>query len=116
MTECIFCKIATGAIPAEKIIDNDSFFVIKDIRPKAPVHLLIIPHQHITNLFDIDPSHGELLTNMLLELKHLAKQYELDGFRTIINSGQSSGQEVFHLHFHLLANAGGISQQRLPGF
>jgi len=116
MSECIFCKIATGAIPSEKIMDNNTFFVIKDIRPKAPVHLLLIPHQHIPSLLEVDPSHGALLGNMLLGLKSLAKQYELDGFRTIINSGQSSGQEVFHLHFHLLANNTNTSQQRLPGF
>jgi histidine triad (HIT) family protein len=115
MSDCIFCKIATGAIPSEKIVDNDSFFVIKDIRPKAPVHLLIIPHQHITSLLAIEPAHGPLLAEMLLALKNLAKQYELDGFRTLINSGQSSGQEVFHLHFHLLANTN-TSQQKLPGF
>lgn len=115
MSDCIFCKIATGAIPAEKIFENDQFFVIKDIRPKAPVHLLIIPHQHITSLLETNADHGTLLADMMLALNNLAKKYDLSGFRTIINSGASAGQEVFHLHFHLLANSGTI-QQRLPGF
>jgi|JI10StandDraft_1071094.scaffolds.fasta_scaffold1901824_1 histidine triad (HIT) family protein len=115
MSDCIFCKIATGAIPAEKIFENEQFFVIKDIRPKAPVHLLLIPHLHISSLLETETSHSDLLGNMLLGLNTLAKQYHLSGFRTIINSGESSGQEVFHLHFHLLANSGSL-QQRLPGF
>lgn len=115
MSDCIFCKIANGAIPSEKIIDNEHFFVIKDIHPKAPVHLLLIPYLHIPSLFEAEPAHSTMLSNMLLELKNLAKKYELTGFRTIINSGKSSGQEVFHLHFHLLANSN-ASQQKLPGF
>ena len=115
MPECVFCKIATGAIPSEKILETNQFFVIKDIRPKAPIHLLIIPFEHISSLLATEPSHGPLLGNMLLALNTLAKQYGLDGFRTIINSGETSGQEVFHLHFHLLANST-TSQKKLPGF
>lgn len=115
MSDCIFCKIATGAIPSEKIFENDQFFVIKDIHPKAPVHLLMIPHLHITSLLETNSEHGTLLGNMLLAMNDLAKKYPLSGFRTIINSGATAGQEVFHLHFHLLANSGAI-QKQLPGF
>lgn len=115
MSDCIFCKIATGLIPSEKVFENDQFFVIKDIRPKAPVHLLIIPHEHISSLLETDLNHSSLLGNMLIALNQLAQKYALKGFRTVINSGASAGQEVFHLHFHLLANSGSI-QQKLPGF
>lgn len=115
MSDCVFCQIASGALPAQKIIDNDHFFVIPDLYPKAPVHLLVISQQHIPNLLDISASHANLLSDMLLALPALAKEYAPHGFRTIINSGKNSGQEIFHLHFHLLANTSPL-QHTLPGF
>ena len=115
MSDCIFCRIASGAIPSEKILDNEHFFVIQDIHPKAPVHLLLIPYEHIPNLLDLEAKHAALLGKMLVASSQLAQKYDLSGFRTIINSGQSAGQEVFHLHFHLLANTGS-AQKKLPWF
>jgi histidine triad (HIT) family protein len=102
MTDCIFCKISQGIIPSEKIYEDEKIFVIRDIRPKAPVHLLIIPHEHIPTLNNTTDVHADLLGYMMISLKNFAKTQNIDSFRTIINTGAGSGQEVFHLHFHLL--------------
>lgn len=101
--DCIFCKIDSGEIPSEKIYEDDKIFVIKDIRPKADTHLLVIPHQHIESLFDVQEEHEHLVGYMMTSLKNFANTHGLEGgFRTIINTGAMGGQEVPHLHFHLL--------------
>lgn len=111
MNDCLFCKIAAGEIPADKIYEDDHLMVFKDIAPKADVHWLAIPKQHIVNLFDANDSHQGLLGEIMLRLPKLAKEHGLEGFRTITNTGAAAGQEVFHIHFHLLAG-----KQGLPGF
>lgn len=100
--DCLFCKIDKGEIPGEKIYEDDKIFVIKDIHPKADTHLLVIPHAHIASLFEAEEEHENLLGYMLNSLKNFAKSHGLEGFRTVINTGAAGGQEVFHLHFHLL--------------
>lgn len=111
MDDCIFCKLSKGEMPTEKVYEDERIFVIKDIRPKADVHLLVIPHQHIVNLFDVDEDQESLLGYIMTSLQNFAKEQGLEGFRTIVNSGEGSGQEVFHLHFHILGG-----KQKLPGF
>lgn len=111
MSDCIFCKIAAGDIPVDKVYEDDQVVVFRDIHPKAPVHLLLIPRQHISSLEGLTPEHDALIAHMLRQLPLLAKAHGLDdGFRTIINTGKGGGQEVFHLHIHLLGGSG------LPGF
>ncbi len=111
MSDCIFCKIATGAIPASKVYEAELVVVFRDIQPKAKVHLLLIPREHIPSLAELNPGNATLMAHMMRLLPRLAQSQGLEqGFRTIINSGKGGGQEVFHLHFHLL---GGDS---LPGF
>jgi len=111
-TDCIFCKIAAGEIPAKFAYQDDEIIAFHDIRPKAPVHLLVVPRVHIESLNDIRPSDGQLLSNMLMLLPKLALEHGLkNGFRTICNNGPDGGQEVNHLHFHILGGGG-----RLPGF
>lgn len=111
MSDCLFCKIAAGEIPADKVYEDDKVVVFKDINPKADVHLLMIPHEHIDSLAQTSPAHDELLAYMMRKLPELAHAQGLEsGFRTIINTGEGGGQEVFHLHIHLM---GGPS---LPGF
>ncbi len=103
MSDCLFCKIEKGEIPADIVFENDEIVVFKDIAPKAKVHLLVIPRKHVAGLNDLLPEDQELIGKMMLLLPHLAKQHGLsDGFRTIINTGKGGGQEVFHLHIHLL--------------
>lgn len=111
MSECLFCKILSGDIPSDKVFEDDQIYVFKDIYPKADVHLLVIPKIHIARLDQANETHAGLLSHMLLSLAELAKQHGLEtGFRTIINTGPGGGQEVDHLHIHLLGG------KTLPGF
>lgn len=111
MSDCIFCKIVDGDIPSSKVFEDDKIFVFKDIAPKADVHLLVVPKLHIARLDRAGEEHADLLAHMMLSLSDLAKQQGLDnGFRTIINTGPGGGQEVDHLHIHILGG------NRLPGF
>jgi histidine triad (HIT) family protein len=91
-----------GTVPADKVYEDDLLFVIKDIRPKARVHLLVIPKRHIENLNDVQEEHAQLLGYIMVSLKNFAKEQGLDSFRTITNTGPGSGQEIYHLHFHVL--------------
>ncbi len=103
MENCLFCKIEKGEIPADIVYQDENVVVFKDIAPKAKVHLLVIPRKHIDGLNDLLPEDQELIGKMMLLLPQLAKEQGLDtGFRTIINTGKGGGQEVFHLHIHLL--------------
>jgi histidine triad (HIT) family protein len=111
MSDCIFCKIVAGEIPSSKVYEDDLLYVFKDINPKADVHLLVIPKMHIARLDHANETHSDLLAKMLLILPKLAVSQGLnDGFRTIINTGPGGGQEVDHLHIHLLGGG------NLPGF
>jgi len=111
MSDCLFCKIMAGEIPSDKVYEDDKVYVFKDIYPKADVHLLMIPRKHVDSLNEIDESFDEVMTHMMRLLPKLAKEQGLnDGFRTIINTGPAGGQEVFHLHLHLMGG------DHLPGF
>lgn len=111
MSDCLFCKIIAGDIPADIVYQDDKVLVFKDINPKADVHLLMIPKEHIESLAELNSSHNDLITYMMLKLPELANNQGLSGgFRTIINTGKEGGQEVFHLHIHLLGG------NNLPGF
>jgi len=107
MNDCLFCKIEKGEIPSSKVYEDEDVIVFKDIAPKADVHLLVVPRKHIIGLNDLLPEDQVLLGKMMLLLSKLAKEQGLEnGFRTIINTGKGGGQEVFHLHIHLLGNLG----------
>lgn len=101
---CIFCKIVAGQIPSRKAYEDDEFLAFHDIAPWAPVHLLVIPKNHIPTLADTDPSqHAGMLGRMLALAPRLAKENGADnGFRTVINTGSDGGQEVYHLHMHVI--------------
>jgi len=105
MEDCIFCKIIKGEIPSEKVYEDDEILAFKDIQPAAPIHVLIIPKKHITNLMEVSEEDSELMGKIVVVMQKIAKQLEVDekGFRIISNCGPDSGQEVMHLHFHLLA-------------
>ena len=103
-SECIFCSIANGDIPAEKILENDDVIAFNDINPVAPVHVLIIPREHIATFNDLKPEHDSIIAKMFDAARLIAKKMKIDesGYRTIINCNSDSGQEVFHLHMHIL--------------
>jgi histidine triad (HIT) family protein len=100
--DCIFCKIVAGQIPSNKAFEDEDVLVFHDIHPIAPVHLLVIPKEHMDSLAEAEPRHQALLGKIMLLAPKLAREQGLDdGFRTIINTGRGGHQEVFHLHLHI---------------
>ena len=105
-SECIFCKIISGAIPAKKIYEDADFIAFHDIKPMAQVHILIVPKLHVETLKDCDETHQALLGSALLLAPKLAAEQGLVGFKMLINTGREGGQEVFHIHAHVFG--GGV--------
>ena len=100
---CLFCKIVAGQIPAKKAYEDDELLAFHDINPWAPVHVLIIPKQHVATLADVRPEHEALLGRMLAAAPRLMSELGVsNGFRTLINTGSDGGQEVYHLHMHVM--------------
>ena len=101
--DCLFCKIARGEIPSQKVYEDDEVIAFKDIHPAAPVHLLIIPKQHYDSLAVMGKAEEPLLGKMLALAPVLAKEAGANnGFRVVINTGHDGGQEVNHIHVHVL--------------
>ncbi len=99
----LFSKIIDGEIPAEFVYEDEHLVVINDIYPKAPVHVLMIPRKPVVNLDDLNPEDEKLIGYMMMKIPEIAADLQLtDGYRTIINTGKGGGQEVFHLHIHIL--------------
>ena len=105
MEDCLFCKIKHKTVMADIVYEDDDFMSFKDINPKAPLHLLIIPKKHIPSINYLDPEDKNLIGKMFLVASEIAKKQEVfnKGYRLIINVGQDAGQEIDHLHLHLLA-------------
>ena len=103
--ECIFCEIRDGQVPSEILYRDDSCFVIRDIAPAAPVHLLVIPNEHFTYLSGLTPSFNQTLGDMFMAASEMAAREGVTegGYRLTINQGAHAGQQVPHLHLHLLA-------------
>ena len=104
---CIFCKIAAGEIPSKKVYEDDDFFAFHDINPAAPIHLLVIPKHHVRSLADVTSSDTEWLGRMMVLAHKLAFDNGCTaghdgGFRVVANTGREGGQEVDHLHLHIL--------------
>lgn len=110
---CLFCKIIEGAIPSNKVYEDERCYAFADIHPAAPTHILIVPREHLASLDDTDPDHGPMLGHLLLVAAELARQQNLaNGYRVTINTGEDGGQTVDHLHLHLL---GGRAMAWPPG-
>jgi histidine triad (HIT) family protein len=104
MNDCIFCKIIDKKIPADFVFENESFVVFKDIKPKAPLHFLIVPKKHIVSVNEIEKEDKEVLGEIFFVAKDVAKNMGVDknGYKLSVNIGEGGGQEVPHLHLHLL--------------
>lgn len=104
MNDCIFCKIVRKEIPARIVYEDDEILAFDDIRPQAPVHTLIIPRKHLASLKETGPEEASLLGRILNRASEIARLKGIDrsGYRVVVNTGPDSGQEVFHIHFHLL--------------
>jgi histidine triad (HIT) family protein len=105
MSSCLFCRIIAGEIPATKVFEDDQMLAFKDIMPAAPLHVLIVPKQHIETINDLAPEHDALVGAMTRRAAAIAKAngYDASGFRTVFNCNKDAGQAVFHIHLHLLA-------------
>lgn len=103
-TTCLFCKIAAREIEADILRESEHVIAFRDINPKAPTHILLIPKEHVASLEEIEDRHGGVLANIVQAATHLARTEGIDasGWRLVSNVGADAGQAVFHLHFHLL--------------
>lgn len=113
MSDCIFCSIVNGDIPSEKVYENEHILAFRDINPEAPVHIIIIPKEHIETIMDLD-TNSNLLNELINGAKEIAKNEGIDesGFRLVNNCKKEGGQTVYHLHIHLL---GGRNMKWPPG-
>ena len=112
--DCLFCKVLAGEIPADIVYESETAIAFRDINPQAPVHVLIIPRQHIATINDIAPEHESLVGSLFSAARDIAAKEGLadDGYRVTMNCNKAAGQTVFHLHLHLL---GGRSLGWPPG-
>jgi len=114
MPDDLFLKIINREIPADIVYETDELLAFRDINPQAPVHILIIPKEHIPTMNDLDASHAEMVGKLMLAAKALAEQEGIaeDGYRVVMNCNQAGGQAVYHIHLHLI---GGRQMQWPPG-
>ena len=103
--DCIFCKIIKGEIPSSKVYEDEEILAFNDINPAAPIHVLVIPKKHITSLADMEDGDEKIVGKIYKVINEIAKNkgFKENGYRVIVNCGKDGGQEVGHLHFHLLA-------------
>ncbi len=103
MSDCVFCRISRGELPSKKVYEDEDVFAFHDIHPVAPVHFMIVPKKHVDSLVHCHSEDQALLGKILLLAPRLANEQGLsDGFRTMINTGRGGGQEVYHLHVHVI--------------
>ena len=104
MSDCLFCKISTGEVPSTIEYENDRVIAFKDINPQAPIHILIIPREHISSTLELTNKNANILSDMALLAQKIAKLEGIDksGYRWVINTGDEGGQSVYHIHLHLL--------------
>ena len=113
MTDCLFCRIIRGEIPAKKVYEDEHAVAFEDINPQAPTHVLIIPKRHVDGLKEAQDKDAELIGRLHLAAAEIGRQRGIeDGYRTVLNVGAKSGQSVFHIHVHLI---GGRDMKWPPG-
>lgn len=101
--ECLFCKIAAGDIPANKLYEDERCVAFYDIDPQAPTHFLVIPKQHIASVAAVDAANSDIVAHCFEVIAKTAQTLGLESFRVVSNIGEQAGQSVYHLHFHVLA-------------
>jgi len=105
MSDCLFCKIVAGQIPATKVFEDDQVIAFEDIQPRAPFHILVVPKKHISSVNEAEPEDAPLLGHLVLTATRIAREKGVSeaGHRLVFNSNKDAGQTVFHIHLHLLA-------------
>ena len=101
-SDCIFCKIISGDLPADRLYEDEDIVAFRDISPQAPFHGLIIPKAHIATLNDVHEDQTEVMGRLFVVARQLAAEHALPGYRVVINTNREGGQVVFHVHMHLL--------------
>ncbi len=101
---CVFCKIVKGELPAKVVYEDDLIMAFHDINPQRKVHVLVIPKKHIPSLNDLTEEDKELMGHLMVKIPEIAKKLGIaeDGYRVIVNTGPNGGQEIYHVHFHIL--------------
>lgn len=114
MENCIFCKIVKGEIPSDKVYEDEKVLAFKDINPEAPVHVLIIPKNHIGSINELTEENRDIISHIFITAKNIAQKLGIadNGYRVVTNCGEDGGQTVGHIHFHLL---GGRTLKWPPG-
>ena len=114
MSDCLFCRMVNGELKPDVIYEDEDILAFRDINPQAPIHILVIPKTHIATLNDLEAEHADLIGNLFLTAKKIAKEggFSESGYRTLINCNRQAGQTVFHVHLHILA---GRSMHWPPG-
>jgi len=104
MSDCVFCKIVKGELPAKVVYEDDLIMAFHDINPQRKVHVLVIPKKHIASMNDLTEEDKELMGHLMVKIPEIAKKLgvDKDGYRLIVNTGKHGGQEIYHIHFHLL--------------
>ncbi len=104
MNDCLFCKIIKGEIPCNKVYEDEEILAFHDINPAAPIHILVIPKKHITSLAHLEKEDEAIVGRIYGVINQIAEEqsFKQDGYRVIVNCGKNGGQEVMHLHFHIL--------------
>ena len=107
MEDCLFCKIIKGEVPSKKVYEDEEILAFNDINPAAPIHILVIPKKHINSLVEIEKEDEILIGKIYGVINKIAEEkgFKENGYRVIVNCGKDAGQEVMHLHFHVLAGA-----------
>lgn len=103
MSDCLFCKIANGEIPAKKVYEDEQCFAFYDIAPQAPTHFLVIPKAHIGSVSQVNGDNSPVVAHIFEVIAKLAQDLGLESYRVVSNIGEQAGQSVFHLHFHVLS-------------
>lgn len=108
MSDCIFCKIISGDIPADIVYQDDEVLAFRDLNPQAPTHILVIPKKHISTINDMQEKDAQRIGNMYLAAKQIARDEGIDesGYRAVMNCNAGAGQTVFHIHLHVLGGRG----------
>jgi histidine triad (HIT) family protein len=114
MTDCLFCKMVNGEIKPDVVYENDTVLAFRDINPQAPIHVLVVPKQHIATTNDLDAANADVIAQMHLAAKQIAADAGISdsGYRTVMNCNAGAGQSVYHLHLHVL---GGRPMRWPPG-
>lgn len=113
MADCLFCKIGAGEIPSDAVFENAELKIFRDIHPKAPVHLLVIPKIHIQSIAHLGENHNDIIAKLIYAAKDTAARMGMKGYKLVFNVGREGGQVIDHLHLHLLGGWTGDEQKSL---